>query len=112
MSLMQRLRGLFRGEGGRGAGGSAQNSAPPHDPACREALGALYELLDGELEHPSCEEIDRHFRVCERCYPALAMEKAFREALDRARRGETAPPHLLERVLRVLQDSGVGSAED
>jgi anti-sigma factor (TIGR02949 family) len=73
---------------------------------CREAAERVFEFLDGELEDVSEEEIAEHFRVCGRCYPSLAFEQAFRDALARARRGEKAPADLRERVLEALRKEG------
>jgi len=103
MSLIERLRGFF---GGRGSGENTSEDVPrPCDIDCKEALERLYEYLDGELEPPSAEEVEQHFRLCQRCYPHLAMEESFREALHRARAGAEVPPELMGRVLRALEES-------
>jgi mycothiol system anti-sigma-R factor len=74
--------------------------------ACRDALERVFEYLDGELEGATREQVEEHFRVCGNCYPALAYETSFREALQRLRRGEAAPPSTRERILAALEREG------
>lgn len=86
-----------------GAGG-----APPRSITCREAVAALYEFLDGELGPVSHEEVKAHFDVCQRCYPHLRLEEAFRAALRRACGGGAAPQALRDRLERMLSEADPG----
>jgi len=86
-----------------GAGG-----APPREITCREAVAALYEFLDGELGPVSHEEVKAHFDVCQRCYPHLRLEEAFRAALQRACAGAAAPETLRDRLKAMLSEADPG----
>lgn len=70
--------------------------------SCQDALKLIYEFLDGELDHVPEEEVRAHFDVCQRCFPHLRLEEAFRAAVKRACRGECAPPELRSRVAELL----------
>jgi len=72
--IIDRIRRLFGGsEGG--------------ESSCEKSLRLLHEYLDGELDDLTASEVAEHFRVCECCYPHLALEERFKERLRRA--GET-----------------------
>jgi anti-sigma factor (TIGR02949 family) len=103
MSLIERLRGFFGGSGPME--NTSEDASRPCNIECKDALERLYEFLDGELESSSAEEVEQHFRLCQRCYPHLAMEESFREALRRAQGGGAVPPELMDRVLRSLEES-------
>lgn len=91
-------------EGARPVGGDT--SSCPSTAKCREAMDRLFEYLDGELDGATEAEIAEHFRVCTNCYPALAFEESFREALLKVRPGQPAPQSVRDRVLEVLQGEG------
>lgn len=96
MSMFEKLKAMFTGE-----------PAGPPDPeaamiSCEDALRLVHEFLDGELEVTSAEEVERHFHMCQQCYPHLKLEQAFRDALRRATAGETAPPELRQKVVALL----------
>lgn len=76
-----------------------------HD-RCKEAVERIFEYLDGELEGATREQVEEHFRICRNCYPALAYEKDFREALRRLQKGEAAPPSARQRILAALKSAG------
>lgn len=78
--------------------------------SCDEALERLFEYLDGELEGRTEEEVARHFEVCQRCYPRLAFEESFREAVHRVNRGEAAPDAVRRKVMEILQEEGLDSS--
>ena len=88
----------------RWMGGKPRDEGDGEMISCEEALSRIYEFLDGELDEMTHEEVERHFRVCTRCYPHLRLEQSFREALHRAVEGEEAPPELKERVLEIMGD--------
>ncbi len=73
---------------------------------CEEAMEKLYEYLDGELPDLEADEVARHFEICVNCYPQLAFEKAFLDALHQAREGTRAPEPLRGRVLELLEQEG------
>lgn len=75
--------------------------------SCQEVLERLFEYLDGELERPTEIQVEAHLEKCRRCYPRLQFEKAFMEALDRARAGEEPPSDLRNRVFDVLSREGL-----
>ncbi len=77
--------------------------APDRPISCQEALSAVYDYLDGELEGLSPEAVEEHFRICVGCYPHLLCEKAFKDALQRAAGGQRAPEGVRERILRALE---------
>ena len=72
---------------------------------CEEALEALFEYLDGELDPADSARVEEHLEICKRCYPRAEFERSFLEALERARGGEKASEDLQARVLAAL-DSG------
>lgn len=73
---------------------------------CREAADHLQEWLDSELDEEMAARVGVHLETCARCYPRLAFERAFREAVERAARAEKAPPDLKARVLQALESEG------
>ena len=75
MSLFDRLKGLF---------GKASPNGDAEMISCRDALVRVHEYLDGELDDMSEAQVKAHFDVCQRCYPHLQLEGAFREAIRRA----------------------------
>ena len=115
MTIFDALR-RWMGGGSSGNGSSGDDGAGgpggPGDPggeggmiSCEDALSRIYEYLDGELDGVTHEEVDRHFRVCARCYPHLQLEQAFRDALHRAvETQEAAPPELRNRVLELMEE--------
>lgn len=52
------------------------------DPECRAIFSNLSELLDGRLDHPVCEQIERHMQSCPAC---IAFLKDLSLAIDRCR---------------------------
>lgn len=89
------------GSGGNESGGCESGSAIR---SCEDALARLYELLDGELDDVTSEQVAAHFEACRLCYPHLACERAFKAALKRTIEGRTAPPELRREVLSLLED--------
>lgn len=93
------------GSGGNGREGCKSGSAVR---SCEDALSRLYDLLDGELDDVTGEQVVAHFEACRRCYPHLACERAFKAALKRTMEGRQAPPELRREVLSLLE----GLADD
>jgi len=75
---------------------------PPEMISCEEDLALIYEFLDGELDETEHHRVGAHFEACQRCYPHLHLEQTFREAVQRAARGETAPPELKARLRELI----------
>lgn len=70
---------------------------------CQEALRAVYEYLDGEMEPDDADAVKHHFDVCKGCYPHLAFTASFHEALHRAAQGQPpCPTDLRDRVAGLL----------
>ncbi len=89
----------------------ARTEAPvPEGPPpfrCTEAMEHLFEWLDGELDAQEAGAVERHFEVCANCYPHLAFEKAFREALARAAdEGGSCPDAVRSRIVTALEADG------
>lgn len=84
--------------------------------SCQEALRRLYELLDGELDAHSAQEVRRHIELCEGCHPAVRHTTEFREALHRAARGQPLCPESLRRkvgeMLRAEQARAARTGQD
>lgn len=72
--------------------------------SCEEALARIHDFLDGELEGLTHEQVDRHFDLCGRCHPRVALERNFREAVHRAVDRRQAPPELRARVLDLIAE--------
>mgnify|MGYP003573952783 CR=1 FL=1 len=91
----------WMGSGSNGKGDDGDGSGML---SCEETLARLYEFLDGELEDVTQAQVEAHFDVCAKCYPHLAMERSFLDALHRVVEGESAPSHLKSRVLQLLEE--------
>ncbi len=108
MSFFDRFRRFFGG-GSPAARGPAPDAAGsgegPAMTTCEEALRLVHDFLDGELEGATAEEVRHHFEVCQRCYPHLHLETAFREAIRRASAGPGAPAELKKRVSLLLAEA-------
>jgi anti-sigma factor (TIGR02949 family) len=103
MSFISRLKQML------GAGGAAENGAGHAEMiSCEEALTVIYEFLDGELEDAPRQQVQEHFDVCQRCYPQLRLEESFRAAVQKATRGEAAPPELRARLLELIAETSEG----
>ena len=70
--------------------------------SCREAIGQLWDYLDGELPAERMEEIAEHLAECVRCYPVYRFAFAFLEALARQRDRLPGPPQALVHRVRLL----------
>ncbi len=76
--------------------------------SCRDALNLIYEYLDGELPDVPEDEVREHFEVCKQCFPHLKLEESFLAAVQRASRGEIAPPELRSRLMALLSEADEG----
>jgi len=100
---MKWIRRIFGGAASDGASDDA-----PDMISCHAALERLYEYLDGELEGAENHQVAEHFRVCQQCYPRLAFERTFLDAVHGVDTGEAAPDELRTRVLDLLKAEGLG----
>ena len=99
MSFLDRLKSLF--------GGTTHNGRGSVSPmiSCMDALTVVHEFLDGELEGVSQDQVKAHFEVCQRCYPHLHLEEAFREAIRRAAAKEQPPAGLKAKLMELLEQA-------
>lgn len=107
LDALKRFFGFWNGDSGDGEGHGLAGDGGMI--SCEEALGRLFEYLDGELDELSEAQVARHVEVCKRCYPRLRHEQAFLEAVRRASRGERAPDRVRERILRFVEEEGLES---
>jgi anti-sigma factor (TIGR02949 family) len=97
MTLLERLKRLLARFGPRGDVTERTEMI-----SCEQALSAVYEYLDGELEPDSREQVTAHFEVCARCHPHLRLEESFRATLRDASGGVRLPEGVRERVLDLI----------
>lgn len=98
MSFFDSLKRLF----GSGQNGGPEGPEAPPMISCEDALRLVHDFIDGELEDVPHTEVEKHFEVCQRCYPHLRLERSFRDAIRRACAKEEAPAALRERVLHIV----------
>ena len=79
---------------------------PPGGIPCDEAAERIFEWLDSELDQAEAKSVGEHLETCARCYPRLAFERAFREAMRRPPRGEMATAELRQRIIHELKEEG------
>lgn len=65
---------------------------------CDEALGHVWEVLDGELDESNCERIRAHVAECETCAGLYHSQRVFKTVVARACGCERAPEDLTTRV--------------
>lgn len=105
MSIFDKFRRLFGAKPSAGAVDAGGMAAGDGMVSCEDALRLVHDFLDGELEGASSEEVRQHFEVCQRCYPHLHLETAFRQAIQRAAAGPGAPEELKNRVASLLAEA-------
>jgi anti-sigma factor (TIGR02949 family) len=69
---------------------------------CRELLRQLWTYLDGEVDAPLCEELQRHIARCLPCRQHAEFERRLREIIQYKCRGERAPEPLRRDLARLL----------
>lgn len=74
------------------------------NPGCRELFAVLSEFLDGELSAADCRWLKRHLRGCQPCLAYLKTLETTAGACRKLGETGTAPPELVRRILRLLQD--------
>ena len=103
MSIVDKLKSLLGLAGSDGAAASNEEMI-----SCEDALSLVHDFLDGELDSVPASRVKAHFDVCQRCYPQLRLEEAFRAAIQKATRGEAAPPELKTRLLHLIAETSEG----
>ena len=101
MSFLERIKHLL---GTRAA--EREKTVSPTTISCEEALSVIYEFIDGELEDVTHDLVMTHFEVCVRCYPKLQLERSFLATVQKAAKGEKAPPELKAKLLGLLEEAG------
>jgi mycothiol system anti-sigma-R factor len=77
-----------------------------HGRKCREALGELYEFLDGELTVERKETIREHLDDCFDCLGAFDFEAELRVVISSCCRKDQVPDHLRRRIAEALGFTG------
>lgn len=60
----------------------------PLDAGCRDVLTRISAYLDGELDAPACDDIERHCATCPSC---AAVVQGLRETMGLCRQAATLP---------------------
>jgi mycothiol system anti-sigma-R factor len=76
---------------------SREDACSGHEAQCEEALVALEQYLDGELENESLSGIRAHLAHCYPCADRASFEEQLR-AIVRTRCAEHAPDSLRDRI--------------
>lgn len=80
------------------------------EPECQEALGTLYDFLDGELTAERRVQIQRHLDQCSPCLEAFDFEAELKLLVARRCRDQV-PEHLRLKIARlIVQAAGDGSS--
>ncbi|MDP1889430.1 MAG: zf-HC2 domain-containing protein [Gemmatimonadaceae bacterium] len=77
--------------------------------SCRDAVQAMWEYLDGELEGRAIVAMKTHLDACLRCRERHDTLRAFLGAVERVQCVDCASGALRERVDRLLRDRGLQS---
>lgn len=89
------------------APGSPAPGILPSGGECAEALGQMFEYLDGEVaDRTMAARIGEHLQLCTACLAAYDAEKLVRAALVRSCRGETASVELRARISVLIRAGG------
>ena len=77
--------------------------------SCRDAVQAMWEYLDGELDARATVAMTVHLDACRHCREQHDTMRAFLGAVDRAKDADCASAALRERVDRLLRERGLQS---
>lgn len=69
---------------------------------CHEAMGRLWEFLDGEMPVEDRRALERHLEVCGRCFPAYDFQRAYLEYTQNLAAQAVPPPELRRRLFQAL----------
>lgn len=78
--------------------------------SCEDALRLLAAYLDGELDDPADDGIERHLAKCRSCYSRAEFEKRLRKSVA-ALREEPVRPELAGRVQTLIRTFTVAASE-
>ena len=73
---------------------------------CSAAMRQLWDYLDEELSEERMAAVRRHLDDCQGCWPHYDFDKAFLDALARAREANRCPEEVRRRVLDTLRTAG------
>lgn len=76
---------------------------------CREAVQAMWEYLDGELDARTVLAMQEHLEACRRCWERHDSMRAFLGAVEKVEDAEPASDALREQVDRLLREHGLQS---
>jgi mycothiol system anti-sigma-R factor len=79
------------------------------DAPCQRTLDELWEMLDQECDAASSTRLQAHLAACQRCYPHVDFQRAYRSFLAEHCR-QDAPAELRRRVFMTLLGEGLGQA--
>ncbi|MBA4072983.1 MAG: hypothetical protein C0497_14285 [Gemmatimonas sp.] len=74
--------------------------------SCRDAVQAMWEYLDGELDGRATVAMKSHLDACRRCRERHDTMRAFLGAVEQVKDAEPASDALRERVDRLLRERG------
>ena len=77
--------------------------------SCRDAVHAMWEYLDGELEGRATVAMKAHLDACRRCRERHETLSAFLGAVEKVKDADCASGALRERVDRLLRERGLQS---
>lgn len=69
---------------------------------CEEAMGKLWEFLDGALSEDEEVALKKHLEICNRCFPAYDFQRAYLEYTRRLATKEPTPPGVRRRLFTKL----------
>ncbi len=95
-------------EDSNGCAGGVEAPGESRMLTCPEALEWMYEFMDGELPDADAAKVDRHFKMCQACYPHLKLEENFRSRLQAAVGGACVPDDVKSRVMELLAQEEAG----
>ena len=74
---------------------------PPGGIDCKSVMEQLYEYIDGELDAEAVKRVQKHLKLCKKCYPHYDFERAFLKFLSDHGRA-SAPPELRRKIFASL----------
>ena len=73
---------------------------------CGAAMRQLWDFLDEELSEERMVAVRVHLERCQGCWPHYDFEKAFLDAVARAKQARSCPEEVRRRVLDTLRSAG------
>jgi mycothiol system anti-sigma-R factor len=70
---------------------------------CDQVLQQMWRYLDGDLDGATSGDLERHLGRCRRCFSRIEFEKQLTAMVKRSCESEHVPPHLQERVRKILR---------